>query len=181
MAADRADATAVVFRPDGLGRVFHQGDALRPGDLGQGHRIDRLAEKVHGNDRLGSRRDQRCHVFGIDIEGGGVDVGEYRLGAEPRHGAGRGEEREAGQDHLVAGRYIQGHQGQEQGVAARGAADGVLGLAIGGHELFELRDFRASTKPPLSQTRSSAARICGFNPECCRARSKSGTPWRVLV
>ena len=83
------------------------------------------------------------NVLGIDIEGLRIDVGKDRPGAEPRDRAGRGEERETRQDHLVAGGDVQGHQGQQQGVAARRAADGVFGLAIGGHLLFELRDFRA--------------------------------------
>ena len=64
-------------------------------------------------------------------------------GAEPRDRAGRGEEREAGQNHLIAGGDVQGHQGQQQGVAARRAADGVLGLAVDGKLLFELRDLGA--------------------------------------
>ena len=87
-------------------------------------------------------RDQRRNVLGIDIECLRIDVGKNRPGAKPRDRAGRGEERETRQNHLVAGGNVQGHQGQQQGVAARGAADGVFCLAIGGQLLFELRDLR---------------------------------------
>ena len=131
-----------IFRADRLGGVFHQRDAARPGDLGQGHGVDGLAEQVYGDDGLRGRSDQRRHVLRIDIERLRIDVGKNRPGAKPRDRAGRGEERETRQDHLVAGGNVQGHQGQQQGVAARGAADGVFRLAVDGQLLFELRDLR---------------------------------------
>ena len=78
----------------------------------------------------------------IDIERLRIDVGENRPGAKPRDRAGRGEERETRQDHLVARGDVQGHQGQQQGIAARGAADGVFRLAVDGQLFFEQRDLR---------------------------------------
>ena len=48
-------------------------------------------------------RDLALDLVGIEVVGRGIDVGEHRPGAQPAHGAGRGEEREGGQDDLVAG------------------------------------------------------------------------------
>ena len=117
---------------------------------------------------------------GIDIEGLRIDVGKDRPCAQPRDRAGRGEEREAGQDHLVAGGDVQGHQGQQQGVAARGAADGVFCLAVDGQLLFELRDLRARAR--IRRYRRPGRVRRGFppsSPQCWRPKSKSGTPWIV--
>ena len=82
-----------------------------------------------------------------------------------------------GQDHLVARPDVQGHQGQQQGVAARGTADGVVGLAVVGDAPFQPspRPVRARSAP-LWQTRPAAAAIWSFSDACCRPRSNSGTP-----
>ena len=162
--ADGAHAAAVDLRADRLGGVFHDRDAPRPGDLGQGHGVDRLAEQVDGDDGLRGRRDQRGNVLRVDIERLRIDVGKDRPRAQPRDRAGRGEKREAGQDHLVARGNVQGHQGQQQGVAARGAADGVLCLAVAGHLLFELRDLRAEHESAAIADPSQRGE--DFRPQC---------------
>ena len=95
---------------------------------------------------LVSLRDFVNHVGRIEIERLGHDIGKHRLRAEPPHGARRREEREARHDHFVARPDAQRHQRQQQRVAARGAADGMLRAAILGHRRFELRTRRAMHK-----------------------------------
>ena len=62
---------------------------------------------------------------GVEVEGGGVDVGEDGSGPGAEDGADRGEEAEGGGDDGVAGADAGGGQGQPEGVGAGGAADGV--------------------------------------------------------
>ena len=74
--------------------------------------------------------------------GVGLDVGEYGLGAENRHGGGGRDERERRQDHLVAGAHAHGlerqlqrggaviHAQAELGAYGRGEF-GVEGLVLG--------------------------------------------------
>ena len=136
-----------------------------------------LAEQVDRHDGLGGRRDPPLDGRRIDVERGRVDVGEDGPGAQPGDGAGRGEEGEAGQDHLVARPDVEGHQRQQQGVAARGAAHGVLRLAILRDALFEPFDLRARARTaPLFHTPASAATIWSFSCPFCRPKSSRGTP-----
>ena len=86
------------------------------------------------------RRWTACRV---DVERPRLDVGEDGPGPQPRHGAGGGEEREARQDHLVSGPDPQRHQRQQQGIAPRGAAHSMFGLAILGQVLFQFGDLRS--------------------------------------
>ena len=61
----------------------------------------------------------------VEIEGGGVDVGEDGSGSGAEDGADGGEEAERGGDDGVAGADAGGGQRQPEGVGAGGAADGV--------------------------------------------------------
>ena len=62
---------------------------------------------------------------GVEVEGGGFDVGQQRSGPGAENGADRGEEAEGGGDDGMAGANSGGGQRQPEGVGARGAADGV--------------------------------------------------------
>ena len=57
--ADRADRLAVILAADGLRGVFDHRDAALVAGLDQiGAMLRGLAEQVHGDDRLGARRDR---------------------------------------------------------------------------------------------------------------------------
>jgi hypothetical protein len=47
-----------------------------------------------------------------------LDIAEHRPCAGARDGAGGGEERERGGDHLIAGTHPEGHQSQQQRIGA---------------------------------------------------------------
>ena len=176
--ADRAGAAAVELGADRLGGVF---DDRQPGARRRFEQIGSIS--AHWPNRWTGSMALVAGVISpldgrrIDVERVRIDVGEDRPGAQPGDGAGGGEEGEAGQDHLVARPDVQGHQRQQQGVAARGTADGVPRLAVVGHALFELLDVRPEHEgPALPETRARAAAISSFSAACCRPRSSRGTP-----
>ena len=111
----------------------------------------------------------------VDVERDRIDVDEDRLGAQPPDRAGRGEERVAGQQHFVARADVDGHQRQQQSVAARGAADGELGLAIRGERVSSVSHSGPRTNRPESQTRAIAASNSSLSGWYCRCTSNSGT------
>ena len=49
----------------------HQGDALACAQRLQARQIGALAEQMHGDQRLGARRDGALGRIRIDVEGGG--------------------------------------------------------------------------------------------------------------
>ena len=73
---------------------------------------------MDGDNGLRPLADLFLHVGGVDQVGDRIDVGEDRYGAESRDGTGGGKEGVAGKNHLVARLDVNGHERQEQGVAA---------------------------------------------------------------
>jgi hypothetical protein len=122
---EAAGAAAMPGREDRLGGILDDGHAGPAGDGQQGVHVGRPAEEVHRDDRLAAAADLPLDVGRVDEVGRRVDVGEDRHRPEAGHGAGRGEERVGGQHDLVAGADAEGHQGQQERVAAGGAGDGV--------------------------------------------------------
>ena len=57
-----------------------------------------------------------------------------------RDGAGGGEERERAGDDLIAGADLERHEREQQRIGARGDADAVAALAVGGDGRLELLD-----------------------------------------
>jgi len=77
------------------------------------------------------------------MEGVGIDVHEHRGAARVVDGAGRGEERERGTDHLVAGPEAQGLEREEDRVGAAGAGDRVPDVGQCGDALLQEAHFFA--------------------------------------
>ena len=99
----------------------------------------------------------------IEVKGLGVDVHEDRGGAEEADDLGGGDEGEGGGEDGVAGADPVGHEGQEQGVRARGTADSVLGAHVGGESVFQFLDFGAHDVVSVGQDRLDAGVELGFN------------------
>ncbi len=76
------------------------------------------AGDVHGDDRPGPRRDRRLGRSDVDAQRVGVDVDEHRRGVDRQRGGRRGDERHAGNDHLVALADVAGRQRRLEGVRA---------------------------------------------------------------
>ena len=132
MVADRTHAAALDLGADGLGGVFHQGDPLRPGDLGQGHGVDGLAEQVDGDDGLGGRGDQRGDVFGSILKVCGSM--SAKTGRAPRRVTAL-----AVAKNVKLGRITSSPAEMSRAIRAssraslpEAQADSVLGLAVGG-------------------------------------------------
>ena len=83
--------------------------------------------------------DEGLDGLGREVEGHRIDVAEQRPRAGAGDGAGGGKEGEGAGDDLIARPDLQGHQGQQQRIGARGDADAVLALAVGRHARLELR------------------------------------------
>ena len=141
--AQTARAASVIPGTDGLRGIFQH---EQPASLGDG--VDRphvggLAVQMDRDDRPRLRRDGAFESCRVEVQGFGLDVDEDGRGAGAPDGAGGREERVRRGDDLVARPDSQGHQGQEQGVGARGAPDGEGGLAVAGGLRLELRDLGA--------------------------------------
>ena len=103
-----------------LGGVLDDGNSV-------GQAVDRHgpAEEVDGNDGLRARSDPSCHVFGVEVQGLGVDIREDRRGTHPCDRLRGREEREGGADHLVAGADLERVEHQDERVGAVRDADRV--------------------------------------------------------
>jgi len=134
---DRAHRPPAVFGAKGLRRVLDDGQIVPPGYFQNLVQIRRLPEQVHGNYRLGARRDAALDSGRIQIEALGARIHEHRNRAHPRHATGGGEERERRADHFVAGPYAERHQGNQNCVGARGYANAETGTGHRGGRGFE--------------------------------------------
>ena len=114
--------------------------------LAKRNRIDWLAEQVNGNDRPRGLCDERRHMVHIDIERLRIDVGEDRLAPSRVTALAVAKNVKLGKitsSPLLMSKAI---SASSKRVAARGAADGMFGLAVAGHLLFKLRHIRAEHK-----------------------------------
>src|ERR671913_227136 len=91
----------------------------------------------------GPRRDRAGDLRHVDVEGARIDVDEHWCRPDPRHGAGRGEERVRAGDDLVARTHPERHEGDEQRVGAGADADGVRHSEQFRHLVLEGFDLRA--------------------------------------
>ena len=71
-------------------------------DLTNRFHVRGLAKQMDGNNTLGSRRDSRFELGGIQVVGDGINVHKNRFGTESPNGACGGKEGEARNNHLVA-------------------------------------------------------------------------------
>lgn len=140
--ADGAAAAAFVFRANGLGGVFDNHGAVTAGDVEEGVHVGGAAEEVDGLDGpdVAVAGEGGFDLVGVEVEGVGIDVDKDWLNAEAGERAGGGEEAVGSGDDLVAGAEFEGHPGEQEGVRARSAADGVAGLGIAGDGAFEFAD-----------------------------------------
>ena len=116
---DPADPLPLVRRTERLGAVLDERDAVAIGDVLELVEPRRRAEHVDDEDGLGPGRDARLHIGRIEVERV-VDLGQDRDATGIDDGGDRGDERETGDDHLVAGPDADPEQRHEQ--AARPTA-----------------------------------------------------------
>ena len=117
---------------------------IEPAALGDVHdriHVGRLSVQVHGDDRLGLRRDRGLEPGRsiVNVSGSmSTNTGVAPRVVDGRHG---GHERERHGDDLVAAAHAGGEQREMQRARAAVDADAVLRLAVGGELLVERRDF----------------------------------------
>jgi len=89
---------------------------------------------VHRQQGPGNRRDRRFQLIEIDQVAALLHINKHRRGAHGADRFGGGEKAEGSRDHLIAWTDAQAPQGQDQGIGAAVAADGV-GHATGRGEV----------------------------------------------
>src|SRR5690606_4377442 len=109
-----AALAALVRGAEALRGVFDDGNAVARGDGIHFVHVAHLAVQRHRHDGLGARRDLGFDQRGIDITGVGLDVDEYRPGAQQHDDFGGGHEGKRRGDDFVARPDAQRHQRHEQ-------------------------------------------------------------------
>ncbi len=117
-AAEAAQGPPLPGAEQAVGVVLDQRGARRGGDHGLG--VDGDPGVVDRHHRPRPRRDPAGDVGGIEVQGARVDVGEDHAGAAEGEGAGRRDERERRDDHLVARPQVEEQRAHLEGVGARG-------------------------------------------------------------
>ena len=107
--APRADGLILVSRPGRLGAVFYHTQVVPSRDVHDGVHLGGHAARMHRHDGAGAGRDAILDVVRSERERL-VDVGKHRDGLMGGHGARRGDEGERGNNHLIAGRNVEGFQ-----------------------------------------------------------------------
>ena len=123
--APNLDATAPYAM--GLGRVFDDLEVMvggQPLNFGQ---VGSSSVEVNGDDRARFRCEDAFGRSHIQVEGGGVDVGEDGSGADVAHRFGCGEEAVCGDNHLIVGTDAGRLERQLQRRRSRADAHRVLG------------------------------------------------------
>ena len=92
---------------------------------------------MHRDDRPRPVGHLRGRVLDVEVERGGIDVGEDRRRAAPRDRLGRRVEGERRADHLVARPDAERVEGEHERVGAVGDADRPLDAEVGGGLLLE--------------------------------------------
>ena len=100
--AEGADGTAFVFGAMGLGGIFDEGEFVMAADFADGIEVEGLAIEVHGHDGFGARGDGFFDEFGVEVEGGVVDIDVNGPGADVGNGPTGGDKGEGGADDFVA-------------------------------------------------------------------------------
>jgi hypothetical protein len=127
-----------------LGCVFDQLELSLFCDMGEGGPISSLAEEVDGEDGADFRAawtiEDGCDGGGIEVEGGGFDVGKEWDGSGAENGTDRGEEAEGCGEDGHFGADAGGGKGEPEGVSARRAADGMSDSELRGGGSLEGRN-----------------------------------------
>ena len=97
-----AERPAAVLGAERLAGVLDEGEAVPLGDRLELGELGRVAEDVHGEDRLRARRDGRLDRSGVEVQRARVDVREDRRRAFVEDAVGGGDEGERRRHDLVA-------------------------------------------------------------------------------
>ena len=102
---------------------------------------------MHADDAARARRDHAAHGGGVEVVGGGIDVGEDRRDTLPVERVRRGDEGPGGNDHLAfESQRADGDLQRDRAVAHR---DAVLDAEVFGDALLELLHHGAVVGQPL--------------------------------
>ena len=103
---------------------------------------------MHGDDRLGPRRDRRLGLVRVDAPGFLEDVDEHRLGAKMNDRRRSRDPVGVGHDHLVARPDSERRHAHVQRARAARRRDGVSGAQVGFERVLEAADVFVATLAP---------------------------------
>ena len=171
--AVRTDWVSLVPGAECLARILDEREAVSLAELAQRIELARIAEDVHGHDRLCALGDRGCDGGRIEVVRARVDVGEHRHRTLVDRTVRGGDERERGGDHLVAGTDAgEPHRQVQAGSAARDPST-VLGADGLREQLLEPWPGRAEREPPRAQRLEHELLVALVDPrrrQCDRAR-----------
>ncbi len=156
--AESSELFALEAAPAGLGVVLQDQQLVYPGDVHDLVDMGPGAAHVHGNDRLGVGRDPFLDGGRVEVQCL-VDVGHDRDGPHLQHRLVGRQEREGGDDHLVAWADIHRRQGDFQRRRAGRDTQGAAGPAVSREFLLELADLENPLPFPVKAVSHQDARL----------------------
>src|SRR6185437_11338030 len=143
----RSDRPPAVATAKGAGGVIEKTQTVASGQSGHGVDAAGQAELVDRHQRSRAPGDLPRDVLGVEIEGGGIDLGEYRRRAAMTHDIDRGDEGQRRNDDLIAGPDPPGMQDEEGTRGPARHANRMAGAAGSSEAPFELDEARAADDP----------------------------------
>jgi len=144
--ADGAAGYATVFCAEGLGGILNDIEVVGTRKVHEWVHVGGLAIEMDGDDGSGFLGDTLGGVVGIKVEAGRADVAKDWGGTCTSDAAGGSDEGEGGAQHFVAGAYVEGHEGKQEGIGAGGNSNRVLCTKVIANLIFEVIYFRAENK-----------------------------------
>src|ERR1700678_907603 len=106
--AECAYATTIVLRADGFARIFDNSQVMSRRNIEKIIHRRRYSEGVNDDDGARACGDCLFHAHGIEVQGLMVDIYKDRRCTFVEDSVRRGDERERGNDYLIAGAYAEG-------------------------------------------------------------------------
>ena len=116
---DTAGAPTLVFGAMGLRGVFDDHQLVTSRDLENRIHVGALTIEMHQQNSARALGNGGFDLAYVDVEGGGVDIHEYRGCADVTDGRDGGIKRERNGDHFIAWSDARGQQSQMQGAGSR--------------------------------------------------------------
>ena len=113
--------------------------------------VHRAAKEVHRHQGAGGRADRCTDLVEINQIGGGINIHKHRGCPHRTDGLSGGKKTERAGDHLITRPNAQAPQGQDQGIGAAVAANGVGAAAEAGKRSLKFLNHRTTDVAAAAQ------------------------------